>query len=59
MPTKMQPQLIRRDELISQLMKDHTYDIAIVGGGATGLDECAEKILAPKRWHSCRSTRRR
>ena len=33
----MQPQLTRRDTLISQLAKSQTYDIAIVGGGATGL----------------------
>lgn len=37
MSTKMQPQLTRRDELISHLAEGHTYDIAIVGGGATGL----------------------
>ena len=37
MSTKMQPQLTRRDLLISQLAKGQTYDIAIVGGGATGL----------------------
>ncbi len=33
----MQPLLTRRDELIAQLAKGQTYDIAIVGGGATGL----------------------
>ncbi len=33
----MQPLLTRRDELLAQLAKGQTYDIAIVGGGATGL----------------------
>lgn len=33
----MQPQLTRRDELIAKLEKSQSYDIAIVGGGATGL----------------------
>ena len=37
MPTTMQPQLTRRDELIAQLAKAQSYDIAVVGGGATGL----------------------
>lgn len=33
----MQPQLTRRDALMAQLARAQTYDIAIVGGGATGL----------------------
>ncbi|MDO8700048.1 MAG: glycerol-3-phosphate dehydrogenase/oxidase [Rhodoferax sp.] len=33
----MLPQSTRREELISQLAKGQTYDIAVVGGGATGL----------------------
>lgn len=33
----MQPQLTRRDELIAELGQSQPYDIAIVGGGATGL----------------------
>nr|WP_315490543.1 glycerol-3-phosphate dehydrogenase/oxidase [uncultured Rhodoferax sp.] len=33
----MQPHLTRRDELIAQLAQAQSYDIAIVGGGATGL----------------------
>ena len=33
----MQPQLTRREDLISQLAEGRSYDIAIVGGGATGL----------------------
>lgn len=37
MATTMQPQLTRRDELIFRLAQDQVYDIAIVGGGATGL----------------------
>ena len=37
MPTTMQPQLTRRDELTAQLEQGRSYDIAIVGGGATGL----------------------
>ena len=37
MPTTMQPQLTRRDELIARLAQGQSYDIAIVGGGATGL----------------------
>ncbi len=31
------PLLTRRDQLMARLAKPHTYDIAIVGGGATGL----------------------
>ena len=37
MVIKMQPQLTRRSELIAQMGQHQTYDIAIVGGGATGL----------------------
>jgi len=37
MATTMQPQLTRRDKLIFRLAQDQVYDIAIVGGGATGL----------------------
>jgi glycerol-3-phosphate dehydrogenase len=37
MPNTIQPQLTRRDKLISQLAENRTYDIAVVGGGATGL----------------------
>ncbi len=37
MSTTMQPLPTRRDDLIAQLAKGQTYDIAIVGGGATGL----------------------
>lgn len=37
MAINMQPQLTRRSELIAQLGQPQTYDIAIVGGGATGL----------------------
>ena len=33
----MQPQLTRRAELTAQLAQVQSYDIAIVGGGATGL----------------------
>src|ERR1043165_1616327 len=33
----MQPLETRRNELIARLAKGQTYDIAIVGGGATGL----------------------
>ena len=33
----MQPLLTRRDELIAQLAQNQSFDIAIVGGGATGL----------------------
>jgi glycerol-3-phosphate dehydrogenase len=37
MPTQIQPQLTRRNELIAQLAQVQSCDIAIVGGGATGL----------------------
>ncbi len=37
MSKHLQPQLTRRDTLIAQLAQGETYDIAIVGGGATGL----------------------
>ncbi len=33
----MQPQLTRRDDLIARLAQVQYYDIAIIGGGATGL----------------------
>ena len=37
MTSMIQPQPTRRDKLIDQLAQSHVYDIAIVGGGATGL----------------------
>ena len=37
MPTQAQPQLTRREDLLAQLDPQAVYDIAIVGGGATGL----------------------
>ncbi len=37
MATLTQPLPTRRDELIARLAEAHQYDIAIVGGGATGL----------------------
>lgn len=37
MATQTQPLLTRRADLIARLEKPHQYDIAIVGGGATGL----------------------
>ncbi len=36
-PRQTLPLLTRRDELIARLAQDRQYDIAIVGGGATGL----------------------
>lgn len=37
MSTKSQPRFTRRDALLDRLAQNHSYDIAIVGGGATGL----------------------
>ena len=37
MPIKAQPLPTRRHELMARLAEDQPYDIAIVGGGATGL----------------------
>ena len=37
MASQTQPLFTRREELISRLAEDQAYDIAIVGGGATGL----------------------
>ena len=37
MSTFAKPLLTRRDELVARLARDRHYDIAIVGGGATGL----------------------
>lgn len=37
MPTLSKPLLTRRADLISRLAQERQYDIAIVGGGATGL----------------------
>ena len=37
MANAAQPLFTRRDELINQLSAGRQYDIAIVGGGATGL----------------------
>lgn len=37
MPTETQPLFTRRDELMARLAEARQYDIAIVGGGATGL----------------------
>ena len=37
MRMESKPLLTCRDQLLARLAKPHTYDIAIVGGGATGL----------------------
>ncbi len=37
MPSVATPLPTRREDLMARLAQDHTYDLAVVGGGATGL----------------------
>ena len=37
MGIESKPLLTRRDQLMARLAKPQTYDVAILGGGATGL----------------------
>ncbi len=45
MATDTQPLLTRRDELIGRLALGKSYDVAIVGGGATGLGVALDAAL--------------